>query len=93
MAGSPIPAPQGPQQPPSNPGPGGGFVSPAPAQSDPRSAELLRVMLGVVQTLRVVASQVPAAASEVQQANDLVAKIIGKIKGGGPPAESQAPPV
>lgn len=53
----------------------------------------MRTMLGVVQTMRVIASQVPAAAGEVQQVNDLVAKIIGKIKGGGPPAESQAPPV
>ena len=93
MATSPFPAPvaDDPNQP--GPGPGGGFASPAPAQNDPRAAELLRVMLGVVSTIRAVAQQVPSATAEVKQINDMVARVIGKIKGAGPTAETQAPPV
>ncbi len=98
MATSPIPPPQAgsfggstPGQ--SSPGPGGGFPSPAPAQGDERGAQMLKMLLGVVSTMRVVAQQVPAATAQVQQINDLVAQVIGKVKSSGPPAEPQAPPV
>ena len=93
MATSPIPAPTGDDPNASNPGPGGGFPSPAPAQTDQNSAELLRMALGVVSTMRVLANKVPAATSEVRQINDLISQLIGKIKSGGPSTESQAPPV
>lgn len=93
MATAPTPAPVVDDQQQTSPGPGGGFPSPAPAQSDERSAQLLKVMLGVVSSMRVVAQQVPAATSEVRQINDLVSQVIGKIKGRGPQAETQAPPV
>jgi len=93
MATSPIPAPVGAAPDQSNPGPGGGFPSPAPAQSDDRGAQLLKILLGVVSSLRVVAQQVPAATSKVRQINDLVAQVIGDVKSSGPPPETQAPPV
>lgn len=93
MAASPIPAPTADDPAQSNPGPGGGFPSPAPAQNDERGAQLLKIMLGVVSSMRMVAQQVPAASSEVRQINDLVSQVIGKIKGQGPQAETQAPPV
>lgn len=99
MATSPVPAPSGAlgsapsQYSQQGPGPGGGFPSPAPAQTDERGAQLLKVLLGVVSSMRVVAQQVPAATSEVRQINDLVAQVIGKVKSSAPPAETQAPPV
>ena len=93
MAATPIPAPTGDDQNQSSPGPGGGFPSPSRAQSDAKSAELLKTMLGVVSSMRVVAQEVPAATAEVRQINDLVSQVIGKIKGRGPAAETQAPPV
>ena len=94
MATGPIPAPVAPTDASaSNPGPGGGFPSPAPAQTDPRAAEMLRILLGVVTSMKMIAQTVPAATSEVRQINDLVAQILAKVKAGGPAAETQAPPV
>ena len=93
MAAAPVPAPSSNDPSQTNPGPGGGFPSPQPAQSDGRGAEMLKQLLGVVSTLRVVAQQVPAASSEIRQINDLVSQVIGKVKGSGPATETQAPPV
>ena len=93
MAAAPIPAPTGDDQSQSNPGPGGGFPSPAPAQGSERDAQLMKVLLGVVSSMRMVAQQVPAATSEVRQINDLVSQVLGKVKGQGQQAETQAPPV
>lgn len=96
MATPPIPAPPGGSfggGQSNGPGPGGGFSSPAAAQSDGRGAQLLKILLDVVSSMRVVANQVPAATAEVRQINDLVAQVIGKVKSSAPPAETQAPPV
>ena len=94
MAAAPVPAPTGDDGSTGNgPGPGGGFPSPAQAQSDPRAAQLLQQLLGVVSVMRAVGSQVPAATSEVRQINDLISQVIGKVKGSGPSPQTQAPPV
>lgn len=92
MTPGPIPAPAGDGQDQSSPGPGGGFPAAAPAEEG-NGAELLRIALGVVSSIRVIANKVPSATPEVRQINDLIAKVIGKIKGGGPAAQPQAPPV
>lgn len=94
MASSPIPAPQfSGGDPDQGPGVGGGFASPAEAQVDEGSAQLLKSSLTIVANARMIAQKVPAATPEVRQINDLVARIQMKIKQGQAPAEPQAPPV
>jgi len=94
VASFPTPAPQSNQdQQGQGPGPGGGFASPAPAVEDQGAAQMLKLSLGIVSAARMLAQRVPAVTPEVQQINDLVARMQAKIKAQQAPAESQAPPV
>ena len=93
MASLPIPAPVMPEAQASGPGPGGGFISPAPAVEDPRASQALRSSLDIVSAARRLANDFPQVSTEVQQINDLVARMQMKIKGGQQRAETQAPPV
>jgi hypothetical protein len=54
---------------------------------------MLKLSLGIVSAARMLAQRVPAVTPEVQQINDLVARMQAKIKAQQAPAESQAPPV
>jgi len=88
MASAPIPPPDT-----TGPGPGGGFASPAPAVEDQGAGRLLKMCFDIVGGARMIASQVPATTPEVRQINDLVTKMMAKIKGNQAMPESQAPPV
>lgn len=94
MNPSPVQAPDVPADPTQGgPGPGGGFVSPAPPVEDAQASMALRSTLDIVSTSRRLAASYPQVTPEVQQINDLVAKMMAKIKGGQQRPESQAPPV
>lgn len=73
-------------------GPGGGQVSPAPAQPN-TSGQLVNLVLGIVQNTRAIAQQVPAAGPIVRQINDLVQQLQRTIVANQPPSEPAAPPV
>lgn len=75
------------------PGPGGGFISPAPAVSDMRAANALQATLTIVSNARRLAEEYPQVTPEVRQINDLMQRIQMKIKGSQQPAETQAPPL
>lgn len=75
------------------PGPGGGFVSPAPAIEDSRASNALQATLTIVSNARRLAEDYPQVTPEVRQINDLMQRIQMKIKGGQQPAETQAPPL
>ena len=92
MATQPIPAPQASGA-AAGPGPGGGFSSPAPAQGDQGEGQLLRLAMGIVSAARMIGNKVPGTVPEIRQINDLIAQVIGKIKGSQPVPEGQAPPV
>jgi len=89
MAAAPVPPPDTGQ----GPGPGGGFSSPAPPVNDPGAAQLLKLLMTIVSSARMIATKVPGATNEVRQINDLVAQIQGKVKQQQPQQEPAAPPV
>lgn len=89
MAAAPIPPPDAGQ----GPGPGGGMASPAPAVNDAGAAQTVKSIMTIVANARMIAQSVPGATPEVQQINDLVQRIMAKVKQQQPPQEPQAPPV
>ncbi len=91
MATAPIPAPEAPGA--VGPGPGGGFVSPAPPVEDARASNALQATLTIVSNARRLADQYPQVTPEVRQINDLMQRIQAKIKAGQAPVETQAPPL
>lgn len=91
MGANALPFPSDEQR--QGPGPGGGFPSPAPAGADKGNAQLLEMVRSIVTAARMIGKQVPGAVPEVQQINDLVARIQQKVLQQQGPAEPQAPPV
>lgn len=68
-------------------------ASPSSASPNPKSEQGSKMTLQVVQGLRWIAQNFPAAAKPVSQINDLMREVQMAIMKGSQPGESAAPPV
>jgi len=92
MATTPIPAPVSSAD-SQGPGAAGGFASPAPAVEDQGAATLLKLLMTIVSSSRMIGQKVPGTVPEVRQINDLVQRMQAKIVAQKAPTEPMAPPV
>jgi hypothetical protein len=75
------------------PGAGGGFPSPAPAQADPRAAQVAEWILQIVSLSRRIGMMYPQTVAEVRTINDACQRLQPKLMAAHPAPEPQAPPV
>ena len=68
-------------------------ASPAPPETSPQVESASRDVIQIVQKLRSIAANFPAAAPAVGQINDLLRKVQMSLMQNAPPGQSAAPPV
>jgi hypothetical protein len=86
-----VPPPPGGQTPP--PPKNGADAASAPAATSPSVEENSRLVIQVVQALRKLGQQVPAAQPAISKINDAMREVQLKVMASGKPTEPAAPPV
>jgi hypothetical protein len=86
-----VPPPPGGQTPP--PPKNGADAAPAAASPSPQVEQGSRLVIQIVQSLRQLGQQFPAAAPAITKVNDAMREIQLKVMAASKPSEPAAPPV